>query len=223
MLLSRLVRVTALLCLPASVFAQGKFEGVVTARLSSLQGPGSVATYSIKGEALRMDMTGASGASVTLLNDKAHSLNVMLMHQQRMVMDVSTMSGPGQAGAKAAAKSAAAMKMLGKKETIAGRVCEHVLVTTEKDDQLEICLAKGLGSFVMGSSMGGRGSGAEASQEVLSRLGADAFPLKIVDMTRGKTLFLVTKIEQKPLDDSLFKIPDGYQKIDMGRVGRPGL
>jgi len=30
-------------------------------------------------------------------------------------------------------------------------------------------------------------------------------------------------IEKKRLDDALFAIPDGYQKIDMRRLGRPGL
>jgi hypothetical protein len=219
---SRLVRFAVLLCLPAAAFAQGPFEGVVTAKMSSLKGAGNVATYSIKGEALRMDMTNPSGASVTMLVDKPHSLNVMLMHQQHMVMDLSAMGMP-RPGAKNEAKPLASMKALGKKEMIAGRECEHVLVTTERDDQIDVCLAKGMGSFVMGSAMGGRGTGGEVAPDVLSRLGGDAFPLKVVDLTRGTTMFLVTKIEKKPLDESLFTIPQGYQKIDMGRMGRPTL
>jgi hypothetical protein len=219
---SGLVRFAVLLCLPAAAFAQSTFEGVVTAKLSSLKGAGNVATYSIKGEALRMDMKNATGASVSMLVDKPHSLNVMLMHQQHMVLDLSAM-GMSRPGAKNETKPLASMKALGKKETIAGRQCEHVLVTTDKDDQIDVCLAKGMGSFVMGSSMGGRGTGGDVSPDVLSRLGGDAFPLKVVDLTRGTTMFLVTKIETKPIDDALFKIPDGYQKIDMGRLGRPTL
>jgi hypothetical protein len=98
-----------------------------------------------------------------------------------------------------------------------------MLVTSDDGGQVDVCLAKGMGSFIMGGSMGSRGRGSDAPPEVLSRLGNDAFPLKVTDPKRGATLFEVTKIEKKSLDDSMFAIPDGYQKIDMGRVGRPNL
>jgi hypothetical protein len=214
------VRLIALFCLPSAAVAQAKFEGVVTARMASLAGRGGTATYSVKGERLRMDMTGATGVTVTMLHDPSKSLNVMLMHQQKMVMDVSTMQGRGAA---AVQSKKPAMTMTGKKETIAGRECEHVLITSDDGGQIDVCLAKGMGSFIMGGSMGGRGRGGEAPPEVLSRLGADAFPLKVADPKRGVTIFEVTKIEKKSLDDSMFAIPDGYQKIDMGRLGRPML
>jgi hypothetical protein len=214
------VRLIALFCLPSAALAQPKFEGVVTARMASLAGRGGTATYSVKGERLRMDMTGATGITVTMLRDPSKSLDVMLMHQQKMVMDVSTMQGRGAAAVESKKPK---MKMTGKKEAIAGRECEHVLVTSDDGGQLDVCLAKGMGSFIMGGSMGGRGKAGDASSEVLSRLGTDAFPLKVRDVKRGVTVFEVTKIEKKGLADALFVIPDGYQKIDMGRLGRPGL
>jgi len=216
----RVVRIAVLLCLPATVTAQDKFEGVVTARMSAVGGRGGVATYAVKGDRLRMDMAGETGAVVTVLHDPSKNLNVMLMHQQKMVLDVTSMQG---AKAAAAAKKPT-IKLTGKKETIAGRECEHALVKSDDGGQLDVCLAKGMGEFVMGSGSAGGSSPALAStSEVLSKLGADAFPLKVMDVKTGATVFLVKTIEKKRLDDALFAIPDGYQKIDMRRLGRPGL
>ena len=217
---SRVVRIALLLCLPATVTAQDRFEGVVTAAMSAVGGRGSMATYAVKGDRLRMDMTGETGAQVTVLHDPSKALNVMLVHQQRMVLDVTSMQG---AKAAAAAKKPA-IKLTGKKETIAGRECEHALVKTDEGGQLDVCLAKGMGAFVMGSgAAGGSISAQGAASDILSRLGADAFPLKVMDVKTGATMFLVRKIEKKSLDDALFAIPDGYQKIDMRRPSRPGL
>src|SRR6476646_74474 len=106
----RVVRIAVLLCLPATVAAQ--FEGVVTARMPAGGGRGGVATYSVKGDRLRMDMLGGTGVTVTVLHDASKSLNVMLMHQQKMVLDVSSMQG---AKAAAAGKKVD-MKLTGKKE-----------------------------------------------------------------------------------------------------------
>lgn len=218
---SRLLRGAALLCLPSALLAQEKFEGVITARMGSARGTGSSATYSIKGEQLRMDMTGATGARVTMLQDPANSLAVMLMHQQKMVMDISSMQGRVGAGAATPSAKKPNIKMTGRKETIAGRECEHVLLANDDGQEIDVCLAKGMGSFAVGGGMGGRGG--DGPPEVLSRLGADAFPLQVTEVKRGVTIFEVTKIEKKSLDPSLFRIPDGYQRIDMGRLGRPGL
>ena len=52
------------------------------------------------------------------------------------------------------------------------------------------------------------------------KLGRDAFPLK-VQRAGDQISFEVTKIERKPLDASLFAVPDGFQNMSgMGR-GRP--
>jgi hypothetical protein len=216
---SRLLRLIALLCLPGALAAQSKFEGVITARMSA-GGRGSNASYSVKGDRLRMDMTGATGVSVTMLHDPAASLNVMLMHDRKMVMDLSAMQGRVNSAVQA---KKPAVTMTGKKETVAGRECEHALITSDDGGKMDVCLARGMGSFVMGGSAGGSGANGAATPDVLSRLGADAFPLKAIDVKRGATVFEVTKIEKKSLSNDLFTIPAGYQKIDMGRMGRPML
>ena len=216
----RVVPVAVLLCLPATVTAQDRFEGVVTAAMSAVGARGGMATYAVKGDRLRMDMTGETGTQITVLHDRSKALNVMLVHERKMVLDVTSMQG---AKAAAAAKKPT-MTLTGKKETIAGRECEHALVKSDDGSQLDVCLAKGMGEFVMGSGSAGGSSPALAStSEVLSKLGADAFPLKVMDVKTGAVVFLVRKIEKRSLDDALFAIPDGYQKIDMRRLGRPGL
>ncbi len=64
-----------------------------------------------------------------------------------------------------------------------------------------------------------RGRGAEPPP-AWQKLGRDAFPLK-VQRAGDNIAFEVTKVERKSLDASLFSVPDGFQKFDMGRMGRP--
>jgi hypothetical protein len=51
------------------------------------------------------------------------------------------------------------------------------------------------------------------------RIGSDWFPLKVQKVGAEK-IFEVTKIEKKSLDNSVFAIPDGFTKMDMGGMGR---
>ena len=116
----------------------------------------------------------------------------------------------------------------GKTETIAGYTCEHWLMGEEQD--VDMCVAKGLGYFGMGGqSSGGMGSWknlvfspkmlaeAAAHPEWVKFLNGGAFPLKLSVMQDGKATMTMeaTRIEKKSLDDSLFVIPTDYKAINM--------
>ena len=97
-------------------------------------------------------------------------------------------------------------------ELIAEHRCEHVLVTLAKQ-QTDICMAKGLGVFIMPAVMGRF----EAWQSVLKE--ANGFPLKVVQPD-GSVLMEVTKVERKTLPESMFTVPDSYTRMP-DRGGRP--
>jgi hypothetical protein len=119
----------------------------------------------------------------------------------------------------------------GKQETIAGYTCEHWLMGDKQE--MDMCVAKGLGYFGMGGqSRGGLGglknlafspkllAEAAAHPEWVKFLEGGAFPLKLTAMEDGKVKMNMeaTKIERKSLDDSLFTVPPDYKELNMGNL-----
>ena len=158
-----------------------------------------------------------------MLYDGSTKSTAMVMPAQKMYVDASAMAGMTGQAAAAADHKTFEFKMTGRKETIAGYECEHMIVTGD-DGQYDICGAKGLGTFAtMNNPMGGRGGG--ASDGWMRGMPKDFFPLK-VQKVGGEVVLEVMKIEKKSLDANLFKVPDGFTKMDMsgmGRRGRPPL
>ena len=129
-----------------------------------------------------------------------------------------------------------ALTRTGKQETIAGYTCEHWLMGDKQE--IDMCVAKGLGYFGMGGQSGG-GLGtfrnfafspkmlaeAAAHPEWVKLLEGGAFPLKLTTMEDGKVKMSMeaTRIEKKPLDDSLFVIPSDYKELSMPNMpgGKP--
>jgi uncharacterized protein DUF4412 len=205
-------RACAIACVPAALSAQAKFEGTITAKMSAPAGAAEV-TYLIKGDQFRMDVNGRGGG-MYILRDQSKNATYMVMPAQRMYMETPPPS-PSEVAAEAKNPD---IKMTGKKETVAGVECEHVLITSD-GIQYDACVAHGLGMFPIVNNPMGRGRGAEPPP-AWQKLGRDAFPLK-VQRAGDQISFEVTKIEKKSLDASLFALPDGFQNMGgMGR-GRP--
>ena len=117
----------------------------------------------------------------------------------------------------------------GQQETIVGYTCEHWLIGDKQD--IDMCVAKGIGYFGMGG--GGRMSGmgslkslvlspkllaqAAAHPEWARLLEGGAFPLKMRFMEGGqvKMQMEATNIERKKLDDGLFTVPPDYKELVM--------
>jgi hypothetical protein len=201
----RIITVASLVAAPAALFAQSRFEGTITARMGN-----SDATFSMKGDQFRMDMAGR-GMSMYMLRDMSKNTTYMVMPAQRMYME------PSQGTIDSQERKQPELKWTGKTETVAGQQCEHLLITGD-DGTYDVCAAKGMGTFPMVNSQLSR---SRAAMETWQRLGRDVFPLKVTKPGSNEPTFEVIKIEKKSLDDSFFKLPDGFTKMDMGRMGRP--
>ncbi len=195
---------------PVAARAQGAFEGVVTFTMDAGRGPATM-QYSIKGANVRMDMSMGGMEVYTLFNTDTKTSD-MVMPMRQMYMEY---SAPDVA---AMADSAARPKITwtGQKETIAGYECEDATITAADGLTTEVCLAREMGTFVpAGGGRGGRGRGAISGS--WEQAVGNAFPLKV--RQNGRVIMEATKIEKKSLDPSLFKVPDGYQKMGMGMGG----
>jgi hypothetical protein len=206
---ARAITVVSLTSVPAMVFAQGRFEGVITARMNGQAG-GTDVTYSIKGDQFRMDI-GGRGMGMYIIRDAAKNSSIMVMPSQRMY------TGAREGAATPTARKMPEIKMTGKMEKIAGVECEHVLLTGE-DGQYDVCAAKGLGGFAAMNGPMGRGPASQSA--AWQKLGRDLFPLRVQKVGESEPIFEVTKIEKKSLDHSLFAAPEGFTKMDMGGMGR---
>lgn len=212
----------AALALPVALQAQGKFEGTVTMQMTAGGGNTVEMLYSVKGDRIRTDLT--SGQAMQMYFIREGDKNDIVMPAQKMYMEQSisaSMAAVQKMQGRSPATTTAKVTRTGKKETIAGYECEHVVMSDQAGGgDVDACLAQGLGTFMAaGNPMGGRG---RASADPMSSLAnAAGFPLK-VQKVGGETVLLVTKIEKKPLDDGLFAIPSDYKKMDMGgMMGRP--
>jgi hypothetical protein len=101
----------------------------------------------------------------------------------------------------------------GRVETIAGYECEHVIVSSATVNE-DLCLAKGIGTFLMAVGPVQESASASATSPALRELLAHGFPLldRRVD---GGLVLEVTKIDAKPLSDDLFRVPAGYAKLEL--------
>ncbi len=198
-----------------SAGAQNTFEGVVTFQVNAGSGGEQTIQYSVKGNKVRMDVSAQGMQMFTLFDGSSKTIDVVIPMRQ-MYMEQSA------ADAQHVADSAMANTKIdwtGRKETIAGYECEHANITEDDGKTTDVCLAKGLGTFVqMGSGMGGRGRSGGMGGGWEGHLG-QAFPLKVE--RDGTVEMLVTNIQKKSIDDSIFSIPDGFQKMTMpGGGGR---
>jgi len=218
------VAVTALCTLPAAA----QFEGTV-----SWQMPEGSMVQTYKGSQVRIDMTGERGRQGVMIMDNAARTMTMLMSEQKMYM---TMNLNDQEGMEHGDRKAPKLTAMGKTETIAGKTCEVYRYAEEagKPETREMCVAKGMGYFMMGGGggpmgmrRGGRGGdiAAIAANPEYAKLYKDGFfPLRIsrLEGDQVKNEMLATKIEPKSVDAATFQVPAGYTEMKMpGGMGRP--
>ena len=199
---------------PAVVAAQTpRFEGVVSMVLHN-NGMANEAQYSVKDGQVRMDVQ-AGGMQAYMLMAPADGKMVIVMPAQRMYMEQSMDGLMAAGGATKTDIKKPEVKMTGKKETIAGLECEHATITDDTGHNADACLTKSLGSFMLPSGPMGRGG--QAGWQ--TALGEGMFPLKVT--VDNQVAFEVVRVEKKSLDNSIFLLPDGFQKMNMPSMGRP--
>jgi len=231
---------------PAVSSGGGDFEGTITMKMETEAQKGMEMTYFLKGRRSRIEtnVPDVPQANAVMLWDMEGAKITTLMPSRKMYMTMDL-----KETAESMKQAAKQMKQTqgdeedkfpkvtetGKQETIAGYTCEHWLIGDRQD--LDMCVAKGLGYFGMGGQ-GGGGIGAlktfafnpkmlaeaAAHPEWVKLLEGGAFPLKISALEDGKVKMNMeaTKIERKSLDDALFTVPPDYKEFNTGNI-TPGL
>lgn len=203
------------LFLPVALHAQG-FEGAITMRMAQPRnGPAlPELEFLSRGGNVRVNVMSPAG-SLVILGLGSEKKTYMLIESQRSYTEISAAdvvesSVPENVTLK--------MTKTGKKETIAGYECEHVLMASTSNAQvtgpaMDVCTTRALGAYVnpLSSMAGGRANGWQR------QLTADGgFPLKVT-RADGTVELEVTKIEKRRISDSQFRIPADFNKVDMPR------
>jgi hypothetical protein len=145
---------------------------------------------------------------------------VVLMAAQKMYVETQLAPPMSVTFGGQRAVQASGVSFTGRQEKIAGYPCEHAVFTEADGQNVDVCLARGLGAFMPFPSGNPMATAARPDNGWGAKLGGDAFPLKVTKGTRVE--LEVTKIEKQPLNASLFAPPDGWQKFG-GMPGMPGM
>ncbi|AOS45021.1 hypothetical protein Verru16b_02090 [Lacunisphaera limnophila] len=224
--LLRLFAVVTLLT--ASLVHAASFEGKVTLAMEMGKGQKQVLDYSIKGSAMRIDMTAEDQTFATIMDLEKMEM-LMLMPEQQMYMIMPIKDKVEAAVDEALAKDPSIEKT-GRTDTILGYKCDEY-VTKDRNVTTEIWVAEGLGSFMglgnsggggaMGGMFGGKKKAAAAGWEAKFK-GKPGFPLRVISRdAKSRETFKMeaTKIEPGTLPASLFQAPAGWQKFQMPNMG----
>jgi|HubBroStandDraft_6_1064221.scaffolds.fasta_scaffold44618_2 hypothetical protein len=211
------------------------FEGTVAMAMNAPGAHGIDVTYYIKGGHARMEtkMQGHPNPDNVMLWDLSAGKMTSMFESQKsyVVMNMDAMAGRGMPGSSPESQTFPKLTDTGKQETIAGYPC-HDWVIGDKQN-MEVCFAKGLGDFGLGSAGSGGLLGrllspkmrAEAAShpEWAKIVDGGAFPLKTTMTENGKPTFTMeaTNIQRKSVDDSMFTIPPDYKEVTAPAI--PGL
>lgn len=216
----------------------GDFEGMIAMKMGTENNINAEMTYFLKGKNTRIETTVPNvpeGSAVMLWDlDGGKIVTLMPARKVYMTMDMKSATGQMKEMKKSQGQEDPEFPKLtstGRQETIAGYTCEHWLMG--ENQEIDMCVAKGLGYFGMGGQSGSGFStlkslafspkmlaAAAAHPEWVKFLNGGAFPLKLSAMRDGKIAMTLeaTKIEKKPLDDALFVIPTDYKEISVPSI-----
>lgn len=194
------------LLLTAMPLGAQSFEGTVSMTVNGENGPSQSITYMLKGGKMRFELGGGKMAAII---DPGAQRVMLIMTAQKMYMDQSFADAPGALPAQAS--KGATITHTGRMDTIAGYKCEHVTATDDDGQTVDICVSSELGGFRMPTASNPMAPQRESGW--IAELGNGKFPLKVTK--NEKTLMLVTAIQKKSLDASLFTAPEGFQSFQM--------
>ena len=217
----------AALCLaPTALTGQAVFEGTVSYQLTA-EGMTMNMTQMTKGSKVRteMEIPGMPGPMFILM-DMEEQVVRTVMPGMGMYMEINVKEMVDQVPMTPEMRQNAAktpdIERLGTSDQIAGISCQNYRIT-QGSQQIDACIATGMGVFMGGASGGPPGRGGP-----LDGLGVDlsAFmeefkdgmmPLRIRINQEGTwtTVLEATAVERKRLDDSLFVVPAGLRKMNV--------
>ena len=224
----------------ASAIATAQFEGIASFKMTagsgpemSAQGDGKIflssAGYRVEWamdlSSMRKGREGSKAPAtmaMTMLARKADPTKVYMLNDEKKTYSVVDAGKAGEdRGAKP--KDPFTVKKLGT-ETIAGYSCQDALLTSSKDTEIEVCVAKELAaSSDWLASLNRRNPEGASWLGALKAQGIEGFPVRWVIRKKGSsealTTMVMTRIEKKSLPASLFDIPAGYTETKMSMRG----
>ncbi|HEU4390051.1 MAG TPA: DUF4412 domain-containing protein [Blastocatellia bacterium] len=225
---------------PSANTGGGDFEGTIAMKMTGESQRAVEMTYFIKGQHTRIEtkVPDSPEGTATMLWDLQAAKMTTLIPSRKMYMTMDLKEAAAslkdataemkQSSPDAEEKKFPKLTPTGREETIAGYPCQHWLMGDKQE--LDMCVAKGLGYFGMGGqSRSSFGSlvfspkmiaAAAEHPEWVKLLEGGAFPLKLTSTENGnvKMTMEATRIEKKSLEDSLFTIPPDYKELNMPYV-----
>jgi hypothetical protein len=201
---------SASLVLASTALIAASFEGVATYKVLGKEGKDGPKelSFSIKGDKFRTDMDHNGHQASMIMNNKTKEM-ITLMPERRAYM-LMKMDGRLAKGDKA--KHAAKLVKTGKTETIAGYKAEEWSIEGA-EHKTSVWGTKELGGWAFNGGPKGHGADMDLPDELKD---GSFFMLRVVGEKGGG--MEATKVEKKSLDDSLFEVPAGYQKMEMGAM-----
>lgn len=193
-------------CFPAQSVAQD-FEGTIYFEVSDLAKQGiNELPYMIKGSKARMEFG----------QDQQKGAMLLLPEESRMVIIMDAMKGYISMDMDQSADdqndfSEAEATKTGETKTIAGRECAVWEITSEEDN-IEACMASGMGTFMLPESPMQQNNTPDWAKELMEQ---GAMPLEVIEIENGKRSIQMraTRIEEESLSADLFEIPEGYNDM----------
>ncbi len=191
---------------PTAAAAEAPFEGEiqVVVHEPSSSTPRTIA-YDVKGDKVRAQPVGGDATVARVVGDRKDK-------KAFAVLDASKSYASVDADAKAPLPVAVKSSKI---ERVLGRACEDWTIN-DGGERIDMCVAKGIAYLDPAA-----GAGEPTWAAVLAH--EHAFPLRVVATGKdGKQEFRAeaTKIEARPLDDALFKVPADYHTTPAGKSMR---
>jgi uncharacterized protein DUF4412 len=193
-----------------SFLSGGPFEGEITMSITPEVRPAFSTVFDVKGEKMRF-----SAPSSALGQERRYSLvdfgnkkmvDISDTNKTAMILNWDEVMGAAAARKKPSVTPVAT----GRKDVVAGYVCDIYQNNDPSSGGGEACVAKGI-HFPHGLVQG----------SWIESLGDDWFPMRVdtkSPVDEQKLHMEVTKVDKKPLDDSLFAIPPGYETESLGDI-----
>ncbi|MDH3732193.1 MAG: DUF4412 domain-containing protein [Gemmatimonadota bacterium] len=200
-----------------------QFEGKVTGTMAA-DGMEVEMVQHMRGPMMRLDLAlPDGGGSMTQVTNVQSGEMLMIIHEEKMWMDMASMSRmiPGFSAEEASGKGdMPTITETERVEEIAGRECRHYILSFEGDgEEIDVCAAGGLGCFIPGAPAGlnrGNASGFPGLPQEAERwieVFGDGF--FILRMDAGDASFVVHELEPGQPEEDLFTPPADYTEMKM--------
>jgi hypothetical protein len=164
--------------------------------------------FEVKGERLRMNTPPAANGDHMYAVMDYGAKKIMTISDTKKTATFMSWDEVSGAAAAIQKKQNGAPVATGRKDIVAGYVCDVYETVSTAGDKNQACVARGLHFPRMGSSGGWLGS----------LEGDDWFPMRVdaaSPIDHKKTHMEVTRVEKKSLPESVFAIPAGYKSQEL--------